>query len=133
MSLIGIDIQYPLDLFLPTNNTNMQKDIFFSTYEDFDKSVVIEIIDIYLDEYQSKLEELLFLINSGDFDAVKKVAHSIKGSNSVFYDSTSTESAFKIEHFDLRDIEKLKDLHSVLRQNMETLADELKSIKKSLL
>ena len=111
----------------------MQKDIFFSTYEDFDKSVIIEIIDIYLNEYQTKLEELLLLINSGDFESVKKAAHSIKGSNSVFYDPISTESAFKIEHFEQKDIEKLKSLFSALKQNMETLAKELITIKKSLL
>ncbi|MEA5111190.1 hypothetical protein SDC9_15552 [bioreactor metagenome] len=57
----------------------VNKQVFLETYHYFDKSVIVEIIDIFLDEYQGKLEKLYNDVKSRDFTGLRFTAHNLKG------------------------------------------------------
>ncbi len=57
----------------------VNKQVFLETYHYFDKSVIIEIIDIFLDEYQGKLEKLYNDVKARDFTGLRFTAHNLKG------------------------------------------------------
>ncbi|HAG15885.1 MAG TPA: hypothetical protein DCG69_05080 [Bacteroidales bacterium] len=75
----------------------IDKAIFASNYEIFDKEVVKEIMTIYVTEYPERMEKLEEAIIQGDFDQIYKRAHSLKGVTANFFDKESEEFARVIE------------------------------------
>lgn len=75
----------------------IDKAIFASNYEIFDKEIVCEIIDIYITEYPDRMAKLEEVINLGDLDLIYKTAHSLKGVTANFFDKESEEIARIIE------------------------------------
>ena len=75
----------------------IDKAIFASNYEIFDKEIVSEIINIYITEYPERMAKLEEVINLGDMDVIYKTAHSLKGVTANFFDKESEELARIIE------------------------------------
>jgi HPt (histidine-containing phosphotransfer) domain-containing protein len=57
----------------------VNKQNFYETYQFFDKSVIIEIIDIFISEYAERFEKLNKNIAERDFQNMRFNAHSLKG------------------------------------------------------
>jgi HPt (histidine-containing phosphotransfer) domain-containing protein len=57
----------------------VNKQNFYETYQFFDKSVIIEIIDIFISEYAERFEKLTKNIADRDFQNMRFNAHSLKG------------------------------------------------------
>jgi HPt (histidine-containing phosphotransfer) domain-containing protein len=57
---------------------------FKRTYENFDREIVGEIIDIFLNEYDERINKLNNLLGSGQLDELSKSAHAFKGVISNF-------------------------------------------------
>jgi hypothetical protein len=57
----------------------VNKQNFYETYELFDQSVIIEIIDIFISEYAERFEKLTKNIADRDFQSMRFNAHSLKG------------------------------------------------------
>jgi HPt (histidine-containing phosphotransfer) domain-containing protein len=57
---------------------------FKKTYENFDREIVFEIIDIFLNEYDERVNKLNNLLNSGNLEELSKCAHAFKGVISNF-------------------------------------------------
>lgn len=57
----------------------VNKQNFYETYQYFDKSVIIEIIDIFISEYAERFEKLSKNIAERDFQKMRFNAHSLKG------------------------------------------------------
>ncbi len=57
----------------------VNKQNFYETYQFFDKSVIIEIIDIFINEYADRFEKLDKNIADRDFQNMRFNAHSLKG------------------------------------------------------
>jgi len=106
-------------------------DIFNSNYEIFDKEIVREIIDIYIQEYSDRIENLTKNIQEMDLDQLLKNAHSMKGVTANFFDKETEEFARQLEikakEKDTTDIELIfeKLIFSSLH-----LVEELKTLRK---
>lgn len=72
-------------------------DLFNSNYEIFDKEIVKEIIDIYIQEYPERIESLTKNIEEKDLDKLLKSAHSMKGVTANFFDKETEELARQLE------------------------------------
>jgi len=57
----------------------VNKQNFYETYQYFDKSVIVEIIDIFISEYTERFEKLSQNITDRDFQKMRFNAHSLKG------------------------------------------------------
>lgn len=109
----------------------IDKAIFASNYEIFDKEIVNEIINIYITEYPERMAKLEELINIGDLDQIYKTAHSLKGVTANFFDKESEELARVIEEKGRAgDTSNLKDLFTQLKASTDKLVAELENLKK---
>lgn len=120
----------------------VNKQQFSDTYQYFDKAVVIEIIDIFITEYEGRFEKLEEDIKTRNYKDLKFDAHAIKGVIANFYAPEAWEKARSMENtgktllesdgeqFDEADLlNRLSDL----KQCVVTIAGELASIKEDLL
>lgn len=57
----------------------VNRNIFKQTYQLFDQDVIIEIINIYNDEYPEKLRKLAQSIKDRNFKELRFIAHNLKG------------------------------------------------------
>ncbi len=57
----------------------VNKQNFYETYQFFDKSVIVEIIDIFVSEHAERFEKLSKNIIDRDFQNMRFNAHSLKG------------------------------------------------------
>ncbi len=108
--------------------------VFNDTYSDFDHSVIVEIIDIYINEHAERLEELEKNVKALNFDEIKKIAHSLKGTTSVFFDDTATENANNLEIMGKTMKEENLILEfNTLKKEVLRLVEDLKILKKNYL
>lgn len=57
---------------------------FKKTYKNFDREIVFEIIDIFLNEYDDRIKKLKDFLSSGNLEELSKSAHAFKGVISNF-------------------------------------------------
>ena len=109
----------------------LDKAIFASNYEIFDKEIVCEIINIYITEYPDRMAKLEEVINLGDLDLIYKTAHSLKGVTANFFDKESEEVARVIEEKGRAgDGTGLQDLFVKLKASTDKLVIDLAELKK---
>jgi len=109
----------------------IDKAIFSSNYEIFDKDVVCEIITIYIQEYPDRMTKLADVIHTGNFDQIYKTAHSLKGVTANFFDKESEELARTIEEKGRAgDGSGLEDLFVKLKASTDRLVIDLASLQK---
>ncbi|MBU1010891.1 MAG: Hpt domain-containing protein [Bacteroidetes bacterium] len=75
----------------------VDKEAFLDTFQYFDKSIVVEIIDIFIAEYPERMATIKSDIEKLDFDALKFDAHSIKGVISNFVAAAPQELSKTLE------------------------------------
>lgn len=96
-----------------------------------DKEVVIEIIDIFLNEYKERLTTIQKNIAEQDFAGLKFNAHSLKGVIANFMDPTTIEYSRSMdERAKLQDNNGLQQLFIDLKTATEALSIELSDLKK---
>lgn len=52
---------------------------FAETYVHFDRETVVEIIDIFIEEYDERIEKITRQLKTKNFEELKKSAHAFKG------------------------------------------------------
>ena len=57
----------------------VNKEEFLETYSYFDKSLLVEIIDIFLNEYEGRLEKIYKDVREHNYNDLRFDAHGIKG------------------------------------------------------
>ena len=57
----------------------VNKQVFNDTYQFFDKSIIVEIIDIFMEEGPGKIAAIEQNIEEANFDKLRFNAHSLKG------------------------------------------------------
>ncbi len=86
---------------------------FMDTFQYFDKSIVVEIIDIFLTEYPQRMEALKKDIQKLDFSALKFDAHSVKGVIANFVAAVPQQLAKELEYKginnDATDLQRIYD------------------------
>ncbi|MDY0103970.1 MAG: Hpt domain-containing protein [Lentimicrobium sp.] len=116
----------------------VNKQIFIDTYQYFDKAVILEIIDIFIDECPDRLTTLEQNITEASFDKLRFNAHSLKGVVANFSAPAAFEKVKQLEKTasDLVDNngagynqkELLSNL-AIIKEMVFEMMDDLKQIK----
>jgi len=90
------------------------------------KSFLMELLDLYLDEFPEKHTQLQDAIQQNKFDLILELGHSLKGSSANLSLIFLQEASFQMEMAGKeRDIEKAKKALSLLEQEFKRLKDFL--------
>ncbi|MFH1121035.1 MAG: Hpt domain-containing protein [Bacteroidota bacterium] len=120
----------------------VNKQNFYETYQFFDKSVIIEIIDIFISEYAERFEKLTKNIADRDFQNMRFNAHSLKGVIANFSAPVPLEMVRSFEKSAATLLENngsgfdeasmTKNLEDIRKATL-TMADQLAEIKSEIL
>jgi len=109
----------------------INKAAFIDTFQYFDKPIVLEIIDIFLNESESRINAIRSDIESGNLNALKFDAHSFKGVVANFMAEETMSLARELEHRGAEGKnEGLNELLALLEKSTEYLVADLKEIRK---
>ncbi len=75
----------------------INKQEFLDTYGYFDKQVLIEIIDIFMDEYPGRFEKIRCEVKEKNFSELRFDAHWLKGTVANFCAPIAKEKAYTLE------------------------------------
>jgi HPt (histidine-containing phosphotransfer) domain-containing protein len=96
-----------------------------------DESFLRELIDIYVEDFIEKFAQLEQSISQGDFNNIKEIGHSLKGSSGNLSLNGLYETAYGIELSGKEnDIEKVKLLFIRLKEEFKKLKDFLPPEKR---
>lgn len=111
----------------------IDKQLFNDTFQYFDQEIVVEIIDIFLNEYKDRLKTIKDSIDAGDFQNVKFHGHSLKGVVSNFAAPSVQEAAKKIEDQGTsgEDINLSDDFIEMEKLTLD-LADDLRELRDQI-
>jgi len=102
-------------------------------FQYFDKEIVVEIIDIFLSEFENRFENLRKNVAEKDFLQLKFNAHSLKGVIANFMDPVTIEYSRRLDEMAKNKEEAgLQELFENLHHASQNLLDELLGIKKEL-
>ena len=92
--------------------------------------MVLEIINIFLEEYPQRMETLQTNINERDFDQLRFNAHSLKGVVANFVAPEVQELAKTLELKGAnKDIKDLDTIYNELKDKADVMVSELKELK----
>lgn len=111
----------------------MNKDEFISTYKSFGNEMIIDLVDTFQKDFPTKVNDLEKAIEKKDFDAIRKLSHSLKGSLGIFYADKPYQAALVLERTGKEeDDSNLEKKYQTLRGALNQLNDELYEIKTEL-
>lgn len=120
----------------------VDKQVFTDTYQYFDKEVIVEIIDIFIDECPNRLVVLEQNIKEANFDKLRFNAHSLKGVVANFSAPPAYERMKELEKIaadlleengkEFNKKELLEDLY-IIKEMIYEIMNDLKEIKKEYL
>lgn len=112
----------------------IDKEKFKDNYKLFDKEIILEIIDIFINEHQDRLDSIRKNIEDKDCDALRFSAHSLKGVIANFLADEPKELARQLEEKGKNKIpEGLEELYSELQGKVKELVVDLEEIKQDYL
>jgi len=108
----------------------IDKKLFVDSFQYFDKEIIAEIIDIFLDDYSERLTTIKNSIDTLNFEELKFHAHSLKGVVANFAAPSVQEIAKSLETkgVNSENINLLEDFE-ILNTLTNQLAEELKAMK----
>ncbi len=108
----------------------IDKKQFLENFQYFDNEIVLEIINIFIDEYPERMETLRKNIAEKDFDQIKFNAHSLKGVVANFVAPEVQELARQLEIKGAsEDMEDVEALYHVLKEKTGQVIEELEVLK----
>jgi HPt (histidine-containing phosphotransfer) domain-containing protein len=108
----------------------IDKEKFRDNFKYFDKGTIVQVIDMFLEEYLDRFAELQENINNLDFVAIDNNAHSFK-SNVVYMSAEMGELARILEHKGKdQDSGDLQPLFDQLKAGTILLVAELPEMRK---
>ncbi len=108
----------------------IDKKQFLENFQYFDNEVILEIINIFIDEYPERMETLRKNIDEKDFDQIKFNAHSLKGVVANFVAPEVQELAKQLELKGTnKDMEDVEDIFNVLKEKTGRVIEELEVLK----
>ncbi len=108
----------------------INKESLLETFQYFDKPIVVEIIDIFINEQPKRMETIEKAIRNKDFETIKFEAHSLKGVIANF--------VAELPHSQARDLEikckeedssGLEELLEALKISTSDLVDDLNALR----
>jgi HPt (histidine-containing phosphotransfer) domain-containing protein len=98
-----------------------------------DEGLLLEITDAFLQESVPMLEQLQRMVDEGNIKNVERLAHTLKGSISIFGIDSVTGAALKLEEAGRSGgAEKLQSLCQDLKVEHSRLVQELVELRKTL-
>jgi HPt (histidine-containing phosphotransfer) domain-containing protein len=119
----------------------INRENFVNGFKAFDKSVVLEIIDLFIEEYPDRIAKLTASIKEKDYAALKFAAHSLKGVVSNFFDPQVVDQARELENLAASKVNNTQDVtdemldakinhtFNILKESLLTFVEELKQLK----
>lgn len=108
----------------------INKEQFQENFKFFDKEIIVEIIDLFIGEFDDRMKGLKDSIESSDMAALKFNAHSLKGVISNFVADEPRELAKILEEkASQKDKSDLVEIYHKLYASAAMLVDELKDIR----
>ncbi len=105
---------------------------FDESYANFDKEDVVEIIDLFINEYPGKMQALEDAILKLDFDKIFLKGLHLKHIVANFLDNEARSLAYEFEHKGkYKDASDLMDDYYKLKHAIEGLVEELTEIRKA--
>ncbi len=100
---------------------------FKDNFQYYDKTIIIEVIDLFFEEYDSRIAALQKNIDENDFKALAFNAHSLKSVISNYMAPEALEVTRKLEELAKNKSEgEINDAFSKLKVTTRELVDELK-------
>lgn len=79
-------------------------------FSHFDKDIVVEIIDIFLEEYDDRIDKIASFIKKHDLESLRKAAHAFKGVIANF--ETDCEAYNHIEAIEQETREMIEEMNN---------------------
>ncbi len=107
---------------------------FIENFQYFDKEIVLEIIDIFLKEYSTRINTIADNIESCDYDNLKFNAHSLKGVIANFVAPKVERSARELEIMATKkNLDGAKELFEEFRDRSSIMIDELAELREKFI
>ena len=109
----------------------IEKKRFQENFQYFDKEVVSDIINIFIEEYPARLLTIRKNIDQKDFDQLRFNAHSLKGvvANFIAPEVQGIARTMEMKGTN-KDMEDLDKLYSELKEKTDTMVEELAELRK---
>ena len=102
---------------------------FAENYKVFDKEVIKEIIELYIQEYPERMDEIRKNIQENDITHLLRNAHSLKGVTAHFFDPESVAQTIDFEQKCItREIPDIGDALEHLISPLDKLVIELRDL-----
>jgi HPt (histidine-containing phosphotransfer) domain-containing protein len=110
----------------------IEKDRFQENFQYFDKEIVLEIINIFIDEYPDRMNSIKENIDQKDFDQLRFNAHSLKGvvANFIAPEVQMLARTMEMKGTD-KDLQDIDALYDELREKADAMVKELAELKKN--
>ncbi|MDZ7740392.1 MAG: Hpt domain-containing protein [Bacteroidota bacterium] len=112
----------------------INKEEFRETFKPFDKEIVVEIIDIFIQEWPERRDQIRKNIGEGDFDSLRFNAHSLKGVVANFIAEAPKDLAKILEDNAKEKVDDDNmDIFLQMEEQINQLISELEEIRKEYL
>lgn len=110
----------------------IERDRFKENFQFFDKEVVLDIINIFIDEYPERMLSIRENIDQKDFDQLRFNAHSLKGvvANFIAPEVQGLARSMEMKGTD-KDLKDIDALYSELKGKADVMVEELTELKKN--
>lgn len=110
----------------------IEKDRFQENFQYFDKEIVLEIINIFIDEYPERMKSIKENIEQKDFDQLRFNAHSLKGvvANFIAPEVQSLARSLEMKGTN-KELQDTDALYSELKGKADVMVEELAELKKN--
>lgn len=119
----------------------VNKQEFLDTYNYFEKSILVEIIDIFVNEYNGRIEKIYNDVMERDYNALRFDAHGLKGVIANFCAPVAWEQARGLEKKGtelqnnngegFNEAELLNQI-TILKESVGLMAEELTALRAEL-
>ena len=104
---------------------------FTDNFQYFDKEIVAEIIDIFLNEYNDRINAIAENIKANDFDGLKFSAHSVKGVIANFIAPDVEQQARSLEMMGAeKNLDGVNEVFEEFKISSAAMVEELKELKE---
>lgn len=108
----------------------IDKEKFQENFKHFDKSLIVEIIDMFINEHTDRMAQIKQNIDDLDMESLRFNAHSFKGVIANFMAETPKSHALALEEKGkLNDSSGLNELYGDLMSSTTELLENLKEIR----
>jgi len=114
------------------NNEILDLPEFLERVQD-DKELLVELLEIYTEDYKDKRVALGKATEEGDFEAIKSVAHSLKGASGNISAKKVRKTLIEFEEMGKNsDCSKAPELLAELDKGYEALLECIEQVKEEL-